>query len=116
MTLCGLPRVVGQNDKGEEVLAANGRYGPYIKAGKETRSLNDLSPLKVTLKEALFLLSQPKQRGRKRAAAKPPLKVLRAANEAEEIPEVKILDGRFGPYVTDGTLNASVPRGPRWRK
>jgi DNA topoisomerase-1 len=109
MKLLQIPRVVGVDPAdGEEIEALNGRYGPYIKKGKETRSLtSEEQILTVTTEEALALLAQPKQRGRRAAA--PPLK------ELGEDPETKlplvIKDGRFGPYITDGEYNASLPRG-----
>ena len=91
-------------------MAYNGRFGPYVKCGEETRSLPaDISPLDVTLEQAVHLLAQPKQRGRGQAAKREPLKVF------EESPvtgaKVQLLDGRYGPYVTDGTTNASLPKG-----
>ena len=110
--LLSLPRKIGVHPtNNEEVFATNGRYGPYVYAGKETRSLTaDLSPLKVTLDEALALLNKPKERGpggvRKKREA---LKTLGKHPGNGE--EVKILDGRFGPYVTDGSVNASLQRG-----
>jgi DNA topoisomerase-1 len=102
--LLSLPRTLGESD-GEEVVAANGRYGPYVKKGKESRSLQDEEQLfTVTLDEALALLAQPKARGR--AAAKPPLKEL-GADPVSGKPVV-VKEGRFGPYVTDGETNASL--------
>ena len=108
--LLSLPRELGNNpDNGEPVFAKNGRYGPYVDCLKESRSLPEtMSPLTVTLEQAVELLRQPKQR-RQRRAAKPPLKEL--GKHPESGNPVKILDGRFGPYVTDGELNASLPRG-----
>jgi len=92
------------------VMVHNGRYGPYVKCGKETRSLPaDLSPLEITLQQASQLLAQPKTRGRG-AAKKPPLKVFDAPSPVTEKP-VQILDGRFGPYITDGTTNFSLRKG-----
>ena len=94
----------------EPVVASNGRYGPYIQCGTETRSLPDgTSPLEVTLEQAIDLLKQPKTRGRGSATPREPLK------EFEESPvtgePVKLLAGRYGPYVTDGQTNASLPKG-----
>ncbi len=108
--LLSLPRTLGKHPQnGEDVSAANGRYGPYVKAGKETRSLPEtLSPLVVTLEQALELLNKPKER-RARRAKRPPLKELGPHPKSGE--PIKLLDGRFGPYVTDGTTNASIPRG-----
>ncbi|HHI79803.1 MAG TPA: type I DNA topoisomerase [Planctomycetes bacterium] len=107
--LLSLPRTVGKHpESGEEILAANGRYGPYISCGKETRSLPEgTSPLHVGLDQALALLAAPKKRGVRKK--REPLKELGVHPETQA--PVKILDGRFGPYVTDGTTNASLPRG-----
>ena len=91
-------------------MAYNGRFGPYVKCGEETRSLPaDISPLDVTLEQAVHLLAQPKQRGRGQAAKREPLKVFEASPITGE--KVQLLDGRYGPYVTDGTTNASLPKG-----
>ncbi|QDT68336.1 DNA topoisomerase 1 [Planctomycetes bacterium MalM25] len=110
LKLLSLPRELGVHPKLEGTIHAyNGRYGPYVKCDKETRSLPaDVSPLDVTLEQAIELLNQPKQRGR--AAAKPPLKVF---EEKSPITEgvVQVMDGRYGPYVTDGETNASLPKG-----
>jgi DNA topoisomerase-1 len=112
LQLLSLPRNLGDDPKsGEAVMAYNGRFGPYVKCGAETRSLPaDVSPLNVTLEQALELLSQPKMRGRGRAAAKrEPLKVFDASPVTGQ--KVQLLDGRYGPYVTDGETNASLPKG-----
>ena len=91
------------------VLVHNGRYGPYVKCGHETRSLPaELSPLEITLGQAVQLLSQPKTRGRG-ATRKPPLKVFDTSPVTEK--PVQILDGRYGPYLTDGTTNFSLRKG-----
>ena len=112
LKLLSLPRELGVHPKLEDVITAyNGRYGPYVKCGAETRSLPaDVSPLDVTLDAAIELLNQPKQRGRGRGAAKPPLKVFEEKSPVTENP-VQLLDGRYGPYVTDGETNASLPKG-----
>ncbi|MFC5064402.1 type I DNA topoisomerase [Actinomycetospora atypica] len=110
MKLLSLPRVVGTDpESGVEITAQNGRYGPYIKKDKDSRSLDSEDKLfTVTLDEALKIFAQPKQRGR--AAAKPPLKELGKDPVSGEPMVVK--DGRFGPYVTDGTgYNASLRKG-----
>ena len=90
----------------------NGRYGPYVKCGEETRSLpDDISPLDVTMEQAVYLLSQPKtRRGGAPAttAKKEPLKVFEASPVTNE--PVRLLAGRYGPYVTDGVTNASLPK------
>lgn len=108
--LLSLPRKIGKHfESGEEIEAFNGRYGPYIKAGKDTRSLpEDISPLTVTEEQANKLFKEPKKRGR-RGAAKPPLKELGKHPVSEK--EVIIKSGRYGPYVTDGEVNASLPKG-----
>ena len=107
LALLALPRVVGVDDD-EEITAQNGRYGPYLKKGNDSRSLPSEDALfTVTLDEARAIFAQPKQRrGR---VAKPPLAELGAHPESGA--PVRVLDGRFGPYITDGTVNASVPRG-----
>src|SRR3954451_10779520 len=107
LLLLSLPRAVGVDPADdEEIVATNGRYGPYIKKGAETRSLeNEQQLLTVTLDEALALLAQPKQRGG-RAAAAPPLREMGADPMSGK--QMVVKNGRFGPYVTDGELNASL--------
>src|SRR3954451_13426785 len=109
--LLSLPRVVGKDpDSGEEITAQNGRYGPYLKKGTDSRSLTSEDQLfTVTLDEALEIYRQPKQRGRRSAATTPPLREL-GVDTATKKPMV-IKDGRFGPYVTDGETNASLRKG-----
>jgi len=112
--LLSLPRVIGTDPvDGQEVIAANGRYGPYVSKGKETRSLsNEEQLLEIGLDGALALLAQPKQyRGRGGAAPKPPLREL-GTDPVSQRPVVA-KDGRFGVYVTDGETNASLGRGDR---
>ena len=109
LTLLTLPRVLGEVD-GEPVSALNGRYGPYVSKGKESRSVgSEDALLTITLEQALALLAQPKQYGRERAAPKPPLKELGKDPVSGEPMIVK--EGRFGPYVTDGATNASLRKG-----
>jgi DNA topoisomerase-1 len=110
LKLLSLPRVVGVDpDAGEEITAQNGRYGPYLKRGNDSRSLATEDQIfEVTLEEALKLYSEPKRRGRQGAAA-PPLREL-GTDPASGKPMV-IKDGRFGPYVTDGETNASLRKG-----
>ena len=109
LRLLTLPRVVGTDPgTGEEIVAQNGRFGPYLTRGSDTRSLADEEQLfTVTLDDALALYAQPKQRRGARAAAA--LREL-GTDPASGSPMV-IKDGRFGPYVTDGVVNATVPRG-----
>ncbi|MEU6272424.1 type I DNA topoisomerase [Streptomyces populi] len=108
LRLMSLPRVVGADAEGVEITAQNGRYGPYLKKGTDSRSLTTEDQLfTITLEEALEIYSQPKQRGR--AAAKPPLKEL-GTDPVSERPVV-VKDGRFGPYVTDGETNATLRSG-----
>ncbi|HWM37462.1 MAG TPA: type I DNA topoisomerase [Streptomyces sp.] len=108
LRLLSLPRVVGTDpESGEEITAQNGRYGPYMKRGTDSRSLETEEQIfTVTLDEALAIYAKPKQRGR--AAAKPPLKELGTDPNTELAVVVK--DGRFGPYVTDGETNATLRR------
>jgi DNA topoisomerase-1 len=110
LRLLSLPRVVGVDPAdGEEISAQNGRYGPYIAKGKETRSLESESALfDLTLEQALALLAQPKQYGR-RGAPKPPLREL--GEDAATGRPMVVKEGRFGPYVTDGETNASLRVG-----
>jgi DNA topoisomerase-1 len=108
MQLLTLPRTLGQLE-GEDVTAQNGRYGPYVKKGTDSRSIESEDQLfTVTLDEAKALFAQPKTRGR-RAAAAPPLREL--GNDPTTNQPMVIKDGRFGPYVTDGETNASLRRG-----
>ena len=109
LKLLSLPRLVGEHPDSKEVIEAfNGRYGPYIKCGSETRSLpDDVSPLDVQLEQSLFLLSQPKRRGR--SAPKEPIKTFESSPITEQ--PIRLLEGRYGPYVTDGETNASLPKG-----
>jgi DNA topoisomerase-1 len=109
LRLLSLPRTLIAPD-GEEIAIANGRYGPYVKKGPETRSLESEEQLfTLTTDEALALLAQPKQR-RGRGAPKPPLRDFGVVVEADG-KRLVVKDGRFGPYVTDGETNASLRRG-----
>ena len=110
LKLLSLPRVVGVDpDSSEEITAQNGRYGPYLKRGSESRSLATEDQLfTITLDEALKIYAQPKRPGRQSASALP-LREL-GADSATGKPMV-IKDGRFGPYVTDGETNASLRKG-----
>ncbi|WDI41275.1 type I DNA topoisomerase [Bremerella sp. P1] len=108
--LLSLPREVGLHPEDQKpIVAYNGRFGPYIKWNDETRSLPaEISPIDIEMDKALELLAQPKTRGR-RGAPKEPLKTLDKSPVTEEV--IKIMDGRYGPYVTDGETNASLPKG-----
>jgi DNA topoisomerase-1 len=110
LKLLSFPRNLGAHPQsGEPVLAMRGKFGPYVKCGSETRSLpRELSPLDVTLDHALELLSQPKAKGRGRAAPKEPLKTFDKSPVTEK--PIQLLEGRYGTYVTDGVSNASLPR------
>ena len=109
LKLLSLPRTLGELD-GEQVTVQNGRYGPYVKRGTDSRSLESEEQLfTLTLAEAKELFAQPKARGRRTGAAAPPLREL-GEDPATGKPMV-IKDGRFGPYVTDGETNASLRKG-----
>ena len=105
LKLLSLPREVGTDAEGTVITAQNGRYGPYLKKGTDSRSLTEEEQIfSITLDEALEIYSQPKQRGRRAAA--PPLKEL--GEDPESKKPVVVKDGRFGPYVTDGDTNATL--------
>jgi DNA topoisomerase-1 len=108
LRLLTLPRTVGHDPaNGEEITAANGRYGPYVKRGSDTRSLQSEDELfTLDLVGALEVLAQPK-RGRGEAR-RGPLRIL-GADPATGW-QVEVRDGKFGPYVTDGGVNASLRR------
>ena len=108
LQLLELPRTVGGDpETGEEIVAANGRFGPFLKRGNETRSLDSEEQLfTVTLEEALARFAQPKQRRYGTSAA--PLRELGA--DPDSGLAIVLRSGRFGPYVTDGTTNASLRR------
>jgi DNA topoisomerase-1 len=109
LRLLTLPRVVGTTPDGEDITAQNGRYGPYVKKGTDSRSLTSEEQLfTVTVDEALTLFAQPKARGRGRAAA-PPLREVGADPDSGK--PIVVKEGRFGPYVTDGEINASLRKG-----
>jgi DNA topoisomerase I len=108
LQLMSLPRVVGSDVDGVEITAQNGRYGPYLKKGTDSRSLDSEDQIfSITVEEARSIYAQPKQHGR--SAAKPPLKDL-GIDPASGRPMI-IKDGRFGAYVTNGEINATLRRG-----
>jgi len=108
LRLLTLPRTLGELD-GEAVTVQNGRYGPYVKRGGDSRSLDSEEQLfTITLAEAKELFDQPKTRGRRGAAA-PPLREL--GEDPSSSRPIVIKEGRYGPYVTDGETNASLRRG-----
>lgn len=107
LQLLSLPRVVGADAEGEPVTAQNGRYGPYLKKGTDSRSLTSEDQIfSITIDEALAIYAQPKQRGR--AAAKEPLK--KFGDDPVSGKPIVVKDGRFGAYVTDGETNATLKR------
>ena len=107
LRLLTLPRTLGELD-GETVTVQNGRYGPYVKKGTDSRSLESEDQLfTLSLAEAKEMFAQPKTRGRGRAATPP----LRELGEDPTGRPIVIKDGRFGPYVTDGETNASLRKG-----
>jgi DNA topoisomerase I len=110
LRLLTLPRTLGEID-GEPVTVQNGRYGPYVKKGTDSRSLETEEQMfTVTLDQARELFAQPKTRGRAaRAAAAPPLREL--GDDTATGKPIVLRDGRFGPYVTDGETNASLRKG-----
>jgi DNA topoisomerase-1 len=110
LQLLSLPRTVGEHPESKEpILAANGRFGPYIKCGTDTRSIpTELSVLSITLQQAVDILKQPKTRGRQAAPAAPLAEVGTHPNDGTTL---VVRSGRYGPYVTDGTVNASLPKG-----
>jgi DNA topoisomerase-1 len=111
LRLLSLPRALGTHpEDGEEVVAGAGRFGPYVKHGDEFRSLEDTDDVyTVGLARALELLAQPKRSRRRQAAAPTVLRELGVREDTGAA--IKLLDGRYGPYVTDGRTNASLPKG-----
>ena len=106
--LLSLPRTLGMNEAGDVITAQNGRYGPYLRAGTDSRTLTSEDQLfTIDLQEALDIYSRPKER--RRGVAKPPLKELGPDPQTQR--PLIIKDGRFGMYVTDGETNATLRRG-----
>ncbi len=110
LRLLSLPRVVGTDPAtGEEITAQNGRYGPYLKRGTDSRSLeNEDQMFTVSLEDAIKIYAEPKRRGRQASAAAP---LRELGNDTTTGKPMVIKDGRFGPYVTDGETNASLRKG-----
>jgi DNA topoisomerase-1 len=110
LKLLSLPRELGVGEDGETIVANVGRFGPYVKHGPEFRSLDPADDVyTVTFERAKELLAQPKTSVRRQRAAPKELKALGPHPVSGE--PVRVLDGRYGPYVTDGTTNASLPKG-----
>jgi DNA topoisomerase-1 len=108
LRLLTLPRTLGVDPAdNEEIVANNGRYGPYVKKGSDFRNIDSEEQLfTITLDEAVAIFAAPKQRRGQRAAAAPPLKEL--GNDPVSGKPMVVKEGRFGPYVTDGETNASL--------
>ncbi len=106
VALIELPRVVGVDpDTSQEILAHNGRFGPYLSRGRETRSLDKPEEIfNVSLEEARARFSEPKRRGRRAAS-------MEIGVDSESGAKLTLRSGRFGPYLTDGKVNASLPKG-----
>ncbi|MGL6226956.1 MAG: type I DNA topoisomerase [Thermoguttaceae bacterium] len=113
LKLLNLPRTLGVNEEnGEEVIAQNGRFGPYVKCGKETRSLpSELSPLEVTFEQALELLSKPKYgAGSARSTTRKSEPVKEFGTSPVTTRPIQLLNGRYGMYLTDGETNVTIPK------
>ncbi len=107
LRLLSLPRVVGQDESGVDIVALNGRYGPYIQRGSDSRSLESEEQLfTVTVEEALALLAEPpRRRGQARST-----NMAELGEDPESKAKIVVRSGKFGPYVTDGKVNASIPK------
>ncbi|MCB5282914.1 MAG: type I DNA topoisomerase [Arthrobacter sp.] len=107
LELMSLPRVLGQDAEGNPITVQNGRFGPYLKKGTDSRSIGSEEEIfTITLEQALEIYSQPKQRGAR--AAVPPLAEFGPDPVSEK--NIVVKEGRFGPYITDGVTNITVPR------
>ncbi|WP_169581017.1 MULTISPECIES: type I DNA topoisomerase [Microbacterium] len=108
LRLLDLPRVVGVDpESGAEITAQNGRYGPYLKKGTDSRTLQSEQQIfEITLEEALAVYAQPKYGARGASSA-----LKEFENDPVSEKPIKVKDGRFGPYVTDGVTNVTIPRG-----
>jgi DNA topoisomerase-1 len=110
LQLLAFPKLIGQNpENSEDIFIASGRFGPYVKCGSESRSIPaDESPLTLSFERAIELLKQPRTRGR---ASNQPKTLKEIGKHPETQAPLQIKSGRYGPYVTDGTTNASLPQG-----
>lgn len=110
LKLLSLPRELGSHpESGQAVVAANGRYGPFVRCDQEVRSIPaDISPLEISLEQALDLLSKQKSAGRRSARTE---LLMALGQHPEKDAELKVMVGRYGPFVTDGEVNASLPKG-----
>ncbi|MCQ9165146.1 MULTISPECIES: type I DNA topoisomerase [unclassified Arthrobacter] len=108
LAIMSLPRVLGTDAEGAEITVQNGRFGPYLKKGSDSRSIGSEEEIfTITLEAALEIYSQPKQRGAR--AAVPPLAEF--GDDPVSGKKIVVKEGRFGPYITDGVTNITVPRG-----
>ncbi|TDK25473.1 type I DNA topoisomerase [Arthrobacter crusticola] len=106
LKLMNLPRVLGEDAEGKEITVQNGRFGPYLKKGSDSRSIGSEEEIfTITLEQALEIYAQPKQRGGRTAT--PPLAEF--GDDPESGKAIVVKDGRFGPYITDGITNITVP-------
>jgi DNA topoisomerase-1 len=110
LQLLSLPKTLGKNpENDEDIIVANGRFGPYVKCGSETRTIPaDEPPYSITMERAIDLLKQPRTRGR---ASNQPKTLKEVGKHPESGKAISIKSGRYGPYVTDGEINASLPQG-----
>lgn len=110
LSLLNLPRTVGTDpESGEPITAQNGRFGPYLSKAGDSRSLESEQQIfDITLEQALEILAQPKYGARRASSALAEF----AADPVSGKP-IRVRDGRFGPYVTDGTTNVTIPRGEK---
>ncbi|WP_138414567.1 type I DNA topoisomerase [Sinomonas gamaensis] len=107
LKLMSLPRVLGKDEEGNVITVQNGRFGPYLKKGTDSRSIGSEEEIfTITLEEALKIYAQPKTRGGRTAA--PPLAEF--GDDPESGKPIVVKEGRFGPYITDGVTNITVPR------
>jgi DNA topoisomerase-1 len=107
LKLMSLPRVLGNDEEGNVITVQNGRFGPYLKKGSDSRSIGSEEEIfTITLEDALKIYAQPKTRGGRTAAA--PLAEF--GDDPESGKPIVVKEGRFGPYITDGVTNITVPR------